>query len=353
VWTEGADICTEYGQVGGKLQTSRKTAVGKNVGRSNETTPEEQAELEAASLHKHKLDRKYSETPEAAQEQLPLPMLAHKYEGRKAKNFEWPGSAQPKLDGVRCLAQRSPEGEILLTSRQGKPWDIPLLVEQLDPWLPKETVLDGEIYVHGETCQRITSWAKSANPEGRSYKPASQQLVYHVYDMPTIDGDDTRPWSERSGLLGYHVVQSDNITVVENTMVASEQELWTMHGTYIGMGYEGAILRGMDGQYLWGYRSSELLKVKTFQDEEFEVISAREGRGKMSGCVVWTCRNDLTNGTFECTMKVPMNERRRMYEERDRYMGKLLTVRFFDRTEDHIPRFPVGIIFRADEDLPK
>ncbi len=71
----------------------------------------------------------------------------------------------------------------------------------------------------------------------------------------------------------------------------------------------------------------------------------------MSGCVIFTCRNDITDGTFDCTMKVPMEERRRMYDQRDDYINKMLTVRFFDRTDDHIPRFPVGVVFRDEVDL--
>jgi len=201
VWTEGDNIVTEYGQVGGQLQRSRKVAEGKNLGKKNETTPVEQAKLEAQSLHKHKLDRKYAETPEEAQEQLPLPMLAHAYKGSKKKKFEWPAHIQPKLDGVRCLAQRDADGSIALTSRQGKPWVIPHIAEQLDGWLEEGTVLDGEIYVHGESCQRITSWAKSADPNGKSYKEESLRLVYSVYDMPSVDGDDTLPWIQRFGKL--------------------------------------------------------------------------------------------------------------------------------------------------------
>src|SRR5690606_15743039 len=99
VWTEGPIIFTEYGQAGGKLQVSQKTATPKNVGRSNETSPSRQAVLEANSLWQHKIDRKYSLTPEEAQEPLLLPMLAHKYK-------KWPGEevyVQPKLDGVRAL----------------------------------------------------------------------------------------------------------------------------------------------------------------------------------------------------------------------------------------------------------
>lgn len=353
VWTEGADILTEYGQVGGQLQTSRKTAEAKNVGRSNETTPVEQALQEAEALHKYKLDRKYSETPEGAQETLPLPMLAHGFKGTKRKKFGYPADIQPKLDGVRCLAERDDEDNVVLTSRQGKPWNIPHVAEQLALWLPPGMTLDGELYVHGESCQRITSWSKSASPDGKSYKPESLQLVYHVYDMPKVQGDDSHAWGTRNYYLGLHLQESDNVQRVPSFQVQTESGMWDMYGQYMSQGYEGAILRGMSGVYLWGYRSADLLKVKEFQDAEFEVIDARDGKGKMSGCVVFVCRNDMTDGTFECTMKVPMVERRRMYEERDRYIGQMLTVRFFDRTDDNIPRFPVGIVFRTAIDLPQ
>lgn len=352
VWTEGANIYTEHGLVNGQLQISCKEAEPKNIGRSNETSPEEQAELEAASMWKYKVERKYSETPEGAEEQLPLPMLAHGFKGTKRKKFSYPADVQPKLDGVRCLAQRDGD-EILLTSRQGKPWNIPHVAAALSAWMPEGMVLDGEIYVHGMSCQRITSLAKSADPDGKSFKPDSEGLIYHVYDMPTWRHDDSIPWKERAQLLYGYLEAGYGVERVEHTTIGSEDELWAIHGSYVAEGYEGAILRGHDGRYLWGYRSSELLKVKEFQDAEFEVIDARDGKGKMSGCVVWTCRNDTNQQTFECTMKITMDERRRMYEERDAYIGKFLTVRFFDRTDDEVPRFPVGIVFRDAYDLPK
>ena len=351
VWTEGADIITEHGQVGGKLQRSRKAATAKNVGRANETSPEEQATAEAKSLWQYKVERKYSPTQKEAQEPLNLPMLAHPYEGTKKSKFQFPADAQPKLDGVRCIASRDQDGMIGLTSRQGKYWDIPHISKALDKWLPQDMILDGEIYLHGESCQRITSLAKSANPGGKSYKQESETLEYHVYDVPVVDGCEILTWEERRATL-HDLVEKKHRTIVPHEKVRNEKELWEAHGQFITEGYEGAILRSHKGLYLWGYRSSELLKVKEFQDGEFRVIDARDGKGKMAGCVVWVCRNNKGEGTFECTMKVPMAERHRMYKERKHYIGQLLTVRFFDRTDDGIPRFPVGIVFRDIKDLP-
>lgn len=351
VWTEGDTIVTEYGTVGGKLQRSHKRATAKNVGRSNATTSVEQAKLEAQSLWTHKVQRKYSETPQEAQEQLLLPMLAHSFKGTKRNKLTYPVDVQPKLDGVRCLAYRQ-GNNIELTSRQDKPWNIPFVAKQLGEWMPEGMVLDGELYVHGESCQKITSWAKSADPEGKSYKPESQQLIYCVYDMPACDHRDDKPWTERKRNLWEYLVVSSNVDQVPTHRAKNEISILNCHGNFIRMGYEGAIVRHPQGLYLWGYRSADLLKVKAFQDSEFRVVGARDGKGKMKNCVVFICQNDLTDGTFEVTMKATMDERRRMYHRRSDYIGQMLTVRFFDRTDDQIPRFPVGIVFRDKIDLP-
>lgn len=348
VWTEGPYVYTEHGQVNGKLQISCKEAETKNCGRANETSPEEQAVLEAKSLHKYKLDRKYSLTLEEAGEELLLPMLAHKYDGSKKKKVVFPADVQPKLDGVRCLAVR--EGNAInLISRSGKPYNIPHIAKALGDWLPPGTMLDGEIYIHGESCQRITSLVKSADTSSKSFKTESSQLLYYVYDVPIVDGDDSLTWEDRSKRL-HELRAGRGVEVVIYREVKTDEDVWNAHGLYIQDGYEGAILRARNGLYLWGYRSDELLKVKSFQDAEFRVIDARDGKGKMEGCVIWTCQNDLNDNTFECTMKTTMDERARMYNERSSYIGQPLKVRFFDRTEDELPRFPVGIMFRDEKD---
>lgn len=43
IYTEGAELIQESGLVDGAKVSHRKTCVGKNIGRSNETTPEAQA----------------------------------------------------------------------------------------------------------------------------------------------------------------------------------------------------------------------------------------------------------------------------------------------------------------------
>ena len=85
------------GLVGGKLTEDKpRFCEAKNVGRSNETSPEQQAENEAQSKWQKKIDSGYGETEEQAKEKkFYEPMLAHKYEDRKGE-LELPLFCQPK-----------------------------------------------------------------------------------------------------------------------------------------------------------------------------------------------------------------------------------------------------------------
>jgi DNA ligase-1 len=360
VWTEGKFVCTEYGTVDGKLQQAQYAAEGKNIGRANATSPARQAELEAESKWTFKVERKYSETPEGAMKVSTKPMLAHKFNetdgslSSKGKKVEYPVYVQPKLDGVRCIARRNGTGEIELTSRSGKPYYVPHIEVGLARWLPDDMVLDGEIYVHGESCQVITSWVKSADPDKtKRYKPQSKALEYHVYDVPTFGDKDDEPWKRRRHTLEDLVRhESSSMKIVTGITVHNDYDVWKNHGRCLQDGYEGAIIRAPEGIYKWGYRSPDLLKVKHFDDEEFEVLDCNDGKGKDEGCAVFVCRNNLTEGTFDVRMKGTLEERQSFYANRKQYFGRKLTVRFQGRTDAEIPRFPVGLVFRSEEDMP-
>lgn len=350
VWADGSDILTEYGQIGGQMQTSCKKAEGKNIGKANETTPEQQAEIEAQALYKFKLDRKYSETIEACQEALFLPMLAPCKDFADTKKYvNYPCNAQPKLDGVRCLVFW--EGDsVKLISRSGKAWDLPHISEQLALVLKKETVLDGELYIHGETFQSITKRLKS------KIAGEKETISFHVYDVPVCDGLDLA-W----GLRYEHLIdfqddlvneeyKTSKITVVETALLGDEDEVYMQQAEFLSQGYEGLMLRMMDGMYEWGYRSKSLLKVKQFDDHEFKIVGFSDGKGKNEGTVKWTCELP-TGGTFDCAPTGVKADREQMFKDGAAYIGKLLKVKHQGYTEEGVPRFPVGIGFRDEMDL--
>ena len=110
IHVEGNLITTVYGLTDGKKQSTTDILKhGLNIGKSNETTPEQQAELQAEQEYQGKLKRGYVlELAQAAEKKNNLaavePMLAFPIE-KKEKYAVFPALAQPKLDG--CLHGKS------------------------------------------------------------------------------------------------------------------------------------------------------------------------------------------------------------------------------------------------------
>lgn len=281
--------------------------------------------------------------------ELIRPMLAHDFEKRRERNVAYPAYVQPKLDGVRALAFWD-GSRVEVMSRSGKSWRALGTVEHiaaaLEGLLPRRLLFDGEVYAHGETFQETTRLVKKYR-EG-----LSERLLLHVYDV--VDRDELgMPFSERyerflqplSLELGGQPLEAVRTEVVE-----AEEEVYELHREFVALGYEGAILRTADGVYQYGARSFDLLKVKSFLDAEFEIVGHKDGVGKFAGAVIWVCR--LPDGrTFDVVPRGSMEERRRWYLEGERHHGSLLNVRYFEVSEDGVPRFPVGAGIRAPEDM--
>jgi DNA ligase-1 len=106
----------------------------------------------------------------------------------------------------------------------------------------------------------------------------------------------------------------------------------------------------MDGEYRFGYRSNKLLKVKNFCDEEYEIVGFTTGVGRFNGCIIWIC---VTEGgdEFKVVPQGTMEERKATYKDAKNHIGELLKVKFFELTDDNIPRFPVGLGIRLTEDM--
>ena len=137
---------THSGIAGGKIVVSGwQYPEAKNVGRSNETSIEEQvlAEIEAA-YKKKQYQGKYHTSVTAAKSKDALfheCMLADKYDPKKHNKF--PYYSQPKLDGIRCLVSK--DG---MQSRNGKPIiSAPHILDALEPFFAQypDVVLDGGV----------------------------------------------------------------------------------------------------------------------------------------------------------------------------------------------------------------
>lgn len=315
---------------------------GKSIGKSNETTPCEQATLEAQSDWNKKKDQGYVEnTADLASVKI-RPMLAHDYTKQGAK-IKFPCFIQPKLNGVRCLVERHENG-VSFWSRNGKSFPVleqhKALVKELGDLMRVGDWLDGEIYVHGWRFQHIVSALTAFSKE-------TTHLQYHVYDV--VDRNKQFGARFESNLPRIERLELKHVVAVKTTVCGLAADVSRHQQRYVAEGYEGLMLRNKAGMYVPNYRSYDLQKYKTFIDEEFEIVGATYD---VEGGVIWTCSSkyaDPFDNLFNVRPMGTLTQRKKMWAECTKYFGKQLTVKYQELSVDGMPIFPVGVGVREYE----
>ena len=341
IWTLKNKIYTNWGQIDGDSVTNAVEVEGKNIGRANETSPAEQAVKEAQSKWEKKKKRKYFETLKDAETKLNIkPMLAKKLDDKRMAKLTFPVMAQPKLDGVRCMAYNLPNGQVRLMSRGGEDYDIPHIQMKLKGKIPKGMCLDGELYAHGVALQTIRHLVET-------YTIDSLVLGLHCYDYTALPPTDA-PFSERCKDLGKLLsLGIQSVHMVTTLKLKDPEQIKAFHDNWVNVGYEGIIIRNPAGKYKLVGRSNDLLKLKAFEDKEFKVIGFKKGR---DGFPVFVCLQE-DGEEFEAKPKGDTEARLQLMRIAKTKIGQLLTVRYCGRTLDNIPLFPVGISFRPAKDM--
>ncbi len=356
-FTDGsALIQMEHGlQDGKKIISQQQIVEGKNIGKSNETTPYQQACNEALSRWKSQVDKGYAESIDnikmGDERELFLPMLAQRHD-KMGHKIKYPAFIQPKFDGFRCLARKS-DGEVTLWSRKGKVFDVPKeLIKELSELLGEDEVLDGEIYRHdwrsssgASDFQRVASATKKWNKD-------TPLLQYHVYDVPEAGLTYEERFVNSSLVARIKASKSDRVKIVETILCKNEAEAMDIYGSWISgpSAYEGAMVRNAKGLYMFDHRSDDLQKIKPLEDGEFKIFGAKEGTGNDTGTAIFKCYAE--NGLeFEARPTGTREQRQEYWTNLDKYIGQWLTVEFNGRTNDGKPRFPRGTKIRPEWDL--
>lgn len=344
VWsirTEGDRIIQLSGLVGGALVTNEKVCTPKNVGKKNATTGAEQAILELQSaVQEKKYEGYFSRIKEAVDEEVILPMLAKDFK-KEEKKIDWKDAyEQPKFDGMRCLSIIDNEG-VTLMSRDGKIINtvehISFELSHIDLEDGERIILDGELYCHGLNFQENMRLIKKYR-EGET-----ERISYHIYDV-VLD----KPFAERSAFVSNILDNriSDHLTKVPTRKVISKATLDAFHAENLSNGYEGSMVRwGKEGYKLNG-RSSNLLKYKDFQDLALKIVDIEPATQRPEwGVPVF----EIDGKRFRAGMKFSHEERKEFLINRTNYIGTTAELRFFEYSEDGIPRFPVCVGFRLDK----
>ena len=356
----------EFGQVGGKLQkTTREYTEGKNIGKKNETTPYQQCLNETRKRWEDKKEKESykeefsegylpnelpKESPKDSsgdeKEEKYFPMLAHTYDPsstkKKKNDIVFPCYVQPKLDGLRCIVYMSTSGStsggsIVCQSRTGSYFEtMDHIVKEITPYFKesKNIVFDGELYTTEMPFEELAGLIKKKKITEKD-RERLKHVKYHIYD---IINDE--PYSKRCTWIHDNIREKRYLSSVP-TFLTDKKEFKKYFSEFVEDGYEGIMLRNVDGLYRCNYRSHDLQKYKEFMESEYEIVGAKEGDGRDKGTVIWVCKNE-EGKEFSVRPRGTIEMRKEWFENSNEYIGGMLTVIYQELSEMGIPRFPVG-----------
>ena len=313
----------------------------KNTGKKNATTPYTQAVSEVNNLYQIKQERGYfADIGNIDKVEFTKPMLAQDWDKRKAKVDVTKGVyAQPKLDGIRCIARA--DG---LWTRTGKPiTSCPHIVRALATFFEDnpDVELDGELYNHDlrEDFNTITSVVRKETPDEAELQKAYELIQYHIYDIV----DSSQHFAGRKESLKWafeHLFKEEYcLYLVPTEYVVAYEPLDTLYARWMEEGYEGQMIR-LDTPYEHK-RSNNLMKRKDFTTEEFPVLDMESGNGNWAGAIkrfIIQLPNGLTceavpRGSYEKLAALLASSK----------CPTWATVRHFGYTPDGKLRFPIVV----------
>ena len=345
----------DYGQMDGKITHNEKEVKeGKNIGKKNETSIEQQTILICDKTFKDKKEKEeYTENMDTEiykKDKSFPPMLADRWDPnsktKRKVDIVFPCFIQPKLDGIRCLTYLK-GGKIVNQSRQLKYFNnLTHINDELENIFKKNPtlVLDGELYNHDIVFNQIAGIVKKEKLKDEDFEKL-KQIQYHVYDC-FFENKNTS-FKERNEILMSLKDKMKYVKIVSTESCESKDDVIIFHSKFVSNKYEGAILRNCDSVYEFR-RSKHLQKFKTFSDDEFEIIDFKEGTGHDLGTVIWKCKTK-DDKKFDVRPVGTVQERTELFNNGKKCIGKMLTVTYQELSEFGVPRFPVGKTIRDYE----
>lgn len=228
--------------------------------------------------------------------------------------LEYPAIVQPKLNGVRAQLK---EGHFV--SRTEIPYPAMGLMD-----FP--AVLDGEIYRHGWTLQRILG-AVSCEEKTAD----SDELSFFAFDIVA-----EAPQIDRLKVLTALTLPS-RVHLVPWLVCEDFEQINNTYQQFLGEGYEGIVIRNSSATYQGG-RSWNLMRLKPWNEEDFECIGVTSGKGKFAGSMGALILAD-GNLVFKCGGG-NLSEKERQQFSLQPPIGKRIRIKYDGRSEAGIPLKP-------------
>lgn len=297
------------------------------------------------------------------------PMLATAIEDMTEEGLSklrYPLLASIKYDGVRAVMQ---DGKLVSRSLKSIPNQD---IQQMFKRLPEG--FDGELMFGNPAAKKVFSLTTSV-VMSRTKQAAG--VKFYAFDQ---FGDG--PFKQRSDSVYEQVffLDDENVIAVNQKMINSVTELLKFEQVVLEAGYEGLILRSIDGPYKQGRateRQGWMLKLKRFVDAEAVIVGSYEeqentnvaitnqlgrserssakagmvGKGTLGGFEVKGLGGEFDGVEFQVGGGFDAEDREQFWKQRKQLIGKIIKYKYFPIGTKDKPRFPVFLGFRDKEDM--
>lgn len=340
---------TISGKVGGKLVMSLPTLCkSKNKGKSNYTSPEEQAKKEAQAKFDKQLKKGYFEDINDIDKQNFIkPTLAVPLK-KRTKPLKFPAYIQTKYNGVACIIDK----EFGPRSRTGERYHtIPHIEKALKPVFDQypNLVLHGELYNPDlkrnlNRLSELVSVVRQPKDITPDLLQDSERVVqFWIYDG-YIKGNENKSYENRWNSIQLMLYTMGNfqkryIHLAPTSIVEDDGEIAVFTKTLVEQGEEGAIVRMVDSPYQHK-RSQDIIKFKHFEDDEFEVVDIEEGNGNWTGCAKKIHCKLPSGETFVSNVRGSQEFLTEVFQNKEKYIGQIVTVEYQQLSEYGVPQIP-------------
>jgi bifunctional non-homologous end joining protein LigD len=189
---------------------------------------------------------------------------------------------EPKLDGIRCLAQLS-TGETILRTRSGRDAtaqypELHMVHELVDQ---VNCVLDGEIVAFDadgkNSFEALQQRMNLSNPREIDRARKRLPVSYVVFDLLWLDGNDVSglPLEQRRELLGYVVEQDDRLRMTAHVAGDGVAMVEAARAQQL----EGVMAKRLGSPYVQGRRTDAWRKIKLRTTQDCVILGFTPGQG--------------------------------------------------------------------------
>jgi DNA ligase-1 len=250
-----------------------------------------------------------------------------------------------KIDGARCIAIVDANSNTTFYSRTGKSFDtLDVVAGGIKALGISNVVLDGELcLVDEDGNEDFQGIMKQLKRKDHTIPNPS----YKIFDMISHDefyskkGNPSNTYSYRYKSLCYQMRNNECpcLSVLDQEFISDDEHFAEWTGKANTLGWEGVMLRS-DTPYK-GKRSKDLLKYKSFFDDEYEVVDTEMGpfryilNGKEHEETMLSCVTINHKGySVRVGSGFSIEQRQEFYKNPRKILGQIITVQYFAESKN-------------------